>query len=83
MYEKVAIITQICHRAKCNVISISKAWYLVNVPNMNKITTFFSEISQQICKIYEKMDILKFGTQYEENQSSYHEGMCEDENMDG
>ena len=32
---------------------ISNAWYLKTVSKMNKITTFFSEISQQTFKIYD------------------------------
>ena len=58
MYEKVPIITQIWLRAKCYFTSMSNAWYLISVPNMNKIATFFSEISQQILKIYEKIAII-------------------------
>ena len=62
MYEKVAIITQIWHSAKYNFTSISNTWYLITVPNMNKITTFFSKISQQMLKIYEKRPkLLTFG----------------------
>ena len=45
MYEKVAIITQIWYRVRCDFTSTSNAWYLINVLNMNKITTFL-EISQ-------------------------------------
>ena len=59
---------------------------------MNKIT-FFSEIPQQTLKIYEqKCDnyskpnsilhasvvVPDDGTQYEQNPSSHHGGMCED-----
>ena len=33
---------------------MNNAWYLINVPNMNKITTFSSEIAHQTLKIYEK-----------------------------
>ena len=36
---------------------MSNAWYLITVPNMNKITTFFSEISQ-VLKSYEKIAII-------------------------
>ena len=58
MYEKVAIITQIWHSAKYNFTSISNTWYLITVPNMNKITTFFSDKSQQKLKTYEKVAII-------------------------
>ena len=54
MYEKVAIITQIWHRAKHYLTSMSNAWYLIPVPNMNKIT-LSSEILQQTLKRYEKI----------------------------
>ena len=50
MYEHAAIITQICHEAKCCFTSMNNAWYLITIPNMNNITTFFSEISQQRLK---------------------------------
>ena len=43
MYEIVTIITQVWHRAKCCFTSMSNAWYLITVPNMNKITTFNSQ----------------------------------------
>ena len=49
-----AIITQIWHRVKCNFTRISSAWYLITLPNVNKIIKFFLEISQQKLKIYEK-----------------------------
>ena len=55
MYEKLTIITQIWHRAKCYYLQVQATWYLIPVPYMNKITTFFSEISQQTLNIYEKM----------------------------
>ena len=60
MYEQVAIITEIWHRARCYFTSMSNRWYmyLITVPNLNKITTFFSDISQQTLKIYEKMAII-------------------------
>ena len=39
MYEKIAIITQIWHRVTWYFTSMSiDAWYLITVPNMNKIT---------------------------------------------
>ena len=92
MYEKVAIITQIWHRAKCNFTDISNAWDQITVPNMNKITTLISEISQQTLKISEKILIITqilfymhqkamvpdHDTQYEENPSTHHGGMHED-----
>ena len=34
---------------------MSNASYLITVPNMNTITTFFSKISQQTLKVYEIM----------------------------
>ena len=39
---------------------MSNAWYmyLITEPNMNKFTTFFSEISQQILKMYEQIAII-------------------------
>ena len=60
IYEKVAIhvITQIWHGAKCYFTSMSNAWHLKTVLNTNKITTFFSTISQQTLKIYEKIAII-------------------------
>ena len=53
--KNIAIITQIWHRAQCYFTYISNTWYLITVPNMNKINPFFSEISQQIHKMYEKL----------------------------
>ena len=53
MYEKVAVITQIWHKDKRYFTSMSNASYLVTVLNTNKITRFFSVISQQTLKIYE------------------------------
>ena len=50
MYDKVIIITQIWHRTQCYFTTISNAWYLIPVPNINKITTFFAVISQQRLK---------------------------------
>ena len=37
IYERIAIITQIWHRAKLYCTCISSAWYLIMVLNMNKI----------------------------------------------
>ena len=48
-----------CHRAK-----VSCTLWLIIVPNMHKINPFFSEISQQTHKIYEKychIKLPKFG----------------------
>ena len=50
--KKVAIITQIWHRAKYYFTSMSNEWYLITVTNMTTITKFFSELSQQILQIY-------------------------------
>ena len=33
-------------------------WYLITLPNMNNITTFCSEISQQTLEMYEKIAII-------------------------
>ena len=102
MYEQVAIITHIWHRDKYYFTSMSNTWYLITVPNMNNITTFFPKISQQRVKSYEKITIMtqiwhrvKFYftcisgpwylimvPQYEENPSSNHGGMCEDNIQD-
>ena len=54
----IAIITQIWHGAKCHFACNSNTWYLITVPDMNKIITFFSEISQQTLKICEKIAII-------------------------
>ena len=54
MYDKMAINTQIWHKAKYYFVGMSNAWYLITVPNMNKITTFLSNILQQTLKMYEK-----------------------------
>ena len=51
---KRAIITQIWHRTKS---SLTIAWHLIIVPNMNKITTFFSEMSQH-SKLLNKMAMI-------------------------
>ena len=47
-----AIITPIWHRAKCYLTSMNNAWYLITVPNMNKITTFISKISQPLNNLW-------------------------------
>ena len=44
-YEKVAIIIQIWHRAKWYLTSMGNTWCLITIPDLIKITTFFSEIS--------------------------------------
>ena len=53
-------ITHIWHRVKCYFTNMRNAWYLITVPNMNNITTFFSDISQQTLniKFYEKIAII-------------------------
>ena len=56
--NKVIIITQIRHRAKCYFTSVTNVWYIAFVPNMNKITTFFCDTLQQALKLYEKMSII-------------------------
>ena len=58
MYEKLVIITHICQRAKCYFTSMSNTWYLLTVPTMNRITTFFSQISQKTLQMYEKIFII-------------------------
>ena len=57
--QKVTISTQIWHRAKSYFTCLSNAQYLITVPCMNKITTFFPEISQQTLQIYEKIAIFR------------------------
>ena len=52
VFKKVMIITQMWHSVKCYFTG--NTWYLIIVPNINKITTFFSQISQQILNLYEK-----------------------------
>ena len=62
MYEKVAIIIQIWHKAKSYFTSMSNTWYPITT-NMNKITTFFFTISQN-SKFRKKLAyLLKFGTE--------------------
>ena len=56
--KNIAIITQIWHEAKYCFTCISNTWYLITVQNMNKSNVFFSEISQQAHKIYEKVAII-------------------------
>ena len=58
MYEKVVIIAQIWHRAKCYFTSMNNTWYLITVQNMATITMFLSEISQQTFKMYDQMVII-------------------------
>ena len=43
---------------KCDFNCMSNIWYMIIVPIMNKIATFFSKISQQTLKIYEKIHII-------------------------
>ena len=52
-----SIITQIWHRTKCYFTSISNTLYLITVPHKNKITTFFSEISQQTLNLWKNCHI--------------------------
>ena len=56
--RNIAIITQIWHRAKYYFTCVRNTWYLIIVPNMNKINPFFSVISQQIHKMYVKVAII-------------------------
>ena len=53
---------------------MSNTWYLITVQNLNKITTFISEIVQQTLK----PTVTDHGTPYEANPSSHYGGMCED-----
>ena len=53
--KNLAIITQIWHRVKYYFTYISNTWYLITVPNRNKSNPFFSELSQQIQQMYEKL----------------------------
>ena len=91
------IISQIWHKAKCYFIV--QAWYLIIVPNMNQIITFFSDISQQTLKhchnysnlaqsqilfyMHQQPMIPDHGTQYEENPASHHGRMNKDRHPDG
>ena len=54
--KNIAIITQIWYRTKWYFTCVSNTWYLITVPNMN--TNPFSEISQQVHKMYEKVAII-------------------------
>ena len=57
--KNITIIIQIWRRAKCYFTCVSNTWYLISIPNMNKINVFFFELSQQIHKMYEKVAIIK------------------------
>ena len=46
------------HGAKYYFSCISITWYLITLPDMNKMNPFFSEIAQQIHKMYEKVAII-------------------------
>ena len=85
------------HRAKCYITSISNAWYLIPVPNMNKIIAFVSGISDRHLKAMTKWpQLLKCGTepnsiayafvahgiQYQGNLSCHLGGMCKDGQTD-
>ena len=52
--KNIGVITQIWHTAKLYFICSGNTWYLISVPNINKINLLFSEISQKIHKMYEK-----------------------------
>ena len=56
--KNISITNQIWHRTKWYFTCISNKRYLITVPNMNKITTLLSEISQQKLKYYEKIAII-------------------------
>ena len=47
MYEQMATITQILHRAKCYFTCIGSGRCLITIADMNKINIFSSKISQQ------------------------------------
>ena len=49
IFERLAISM---HTAKYYFIGISNMWYLITIPNLNIITLFFFEISQQTLKMY-------------------------------
>ena len=53
IYEKIAIITQIWHRAKFYFTCISGPWYLSMVPNMKKI---HSAIMEECARMNKWMD---------------------------
>ena len=57
MYEKVAIITDIWQSLML-FTRMNNACYLITVSNINKITTFFYDISQQTLNIYETIAII-------------------------
>ena len=50
--------SKIWHRDKWDFTSISNAWNLIPLPNVNESTTFLSEISQKTHLIYVKMAII-------------------------
>ena len=50
------------HRARAYFKYIKALWWLVTVPNMNKVNTFISEISQQSIFMKKLPKLLKFGT---------------------
>ena len=56
--KNIGITSRIWHRVKWYFTCISNKWYLITVPNINKITTFFSETSQQRLENYEKIAII-------------------------
>ena len=58
MYEKVSIITSLWNRATYYFTSMSNAWYLITVPNTDKITKFFSLRYITTVKNFENMSII-------------------------
>ena len=58
MCEQLATITQIWQSAKCYFTHMSNTSVLKTVPDMNKITASFSEVSQQTLKRYEQIAII-------------------------
>ena len=68
--KNIAKITHFWHGVKCYFTCISNTQYIILLPNMNKINTFFSEISQQTTQMY-----LKSGHNYSnlaENQMLFY-----------
>ena len=56
--KNIVIFTQIWNRAKYYFTCITNTWYLITIRNMNKINPFFSAISQQMHKMYNKVAII-------------------------
>ena len=57
MYEK-KTMTQIGHRAKCYFTSMNNAWYLIIVPNMNKITFFL------LCVVWDCESLVRYSHEW-------------------